>query len=122
MIKVIIIILLTLSTASSAFGADWSVSWTGIDEKHDYQKLADEQEYQFTIARFHCNVSKIALDKIYNDVFERRYLSCSISRDTSVLVDLSYNVRSADYDDARTLVIRDKGKTFIATLFVHQHK
>jgi 3'-phosphoadenosine 5'-phosphosulfate sulfotransferase (PAPS reductase)/FAD synthetase len=123
MIKVQILILLaTLSITLSAFGADWSVGWTGADEKHQYQKITDEQEFQFTMAKFHCKVSKIALDKVYNEIFERRYLSCSISKDTTVSIDLSYNVRSKDYVDAHSLFIDNNGKTSIATLTVIQKR
>jgi 3'-phosphoadenosine 5'-phosphosulfate sulfotransferase (PAPS reductase)/FAD synthetase len=123
MIKVQLLILLaTLSITLSAFGADWSVGWTGADEKNEHQKITDEQEFQFMMAKFHCKVSKIVLDKVYNEIFERRYLSCSISKDTAVSVDLSYNVRSKDYADSRSLVIYNKDKTLVATLIVIQKR
>jgi len=123
MIKVQILTLLaTLSITLSAFGAEWSVGWTGADEKHQIQRITDDQEFQFTMAKFQCKVSKIALDKLSNEIFERRYLSCSISKDTTVSIDLSYNVRSKDYADARSLFIDNDGKTFIATLFVIQKR
>ncbi len=116
----IVIILITLSITLSAFGADWSVSWTDTNEKNHYQKIADEKEYQFTMAKYDCKVSKIALEKIYNEIFERRYLSCLISKDTSVSIDLSYNIKNKDYHEARSLFIDNNGKTFIVTLFVNQ--
>lgn len=120
MIKVQIIILIAaLSTAVAAFGADWSVSWTGPDETNHYQKIADEQEFSFTMTKFQCKVSKISFNKIKNEIFERRYLSCSISKDTSVSIDLSYNVRRKDFHDARSLFIDNNGKTSIVTLFVN---
>lgn len=123
MIKVQILILLaTLSITLSAFGADWSVGWTGAEEKHQYQKITDEQEFQFTMVKFRCRVSKIVLDKIYNEIFERRYLSCTISKDTMVSIDLSYNVKHTDYADARSLIIDNKGKRLIATLMVVQKR
>jgi hypothetical protein len=79
MIKVQILTLLaTLSITLSAFAAEWSVGWTGADEKHQIQRITDDQEFQFTMAKFQCKVSKIAFDKISNEIFERRYLSCSI--------------------------------------------
>lgn len=123
MIKVqILIFLATLSFTLSAFGADWSVGWTGADEKPQYQKIADEQEFQFTMAKYNCKVSKVFFDKIYNEMFERRYLSCSISKDTKVSIELSYNVKSKDYADAHSLFIDNNGKVLIATLAVFQKK
>jgi hypothetical protein len=122
MVKIQLIILLASLSAYtlSAFGADWSVGWTGADGKDHNQLLSDEREYQFTLDKFPCKVSKIALNKIYNEIFERRYLSCSISKNTSVSIELSYNVKSKDYHDARSLFIDRNGKTLITTLFVNQ--
>ena len=116
----IIVVSVILFTTLPAFGADWSVSWTGADNKHHNQKIADEQEYQFTMDKYRCKVSKINLDKIYSEIFERRYLSCSILKDTSVSIELSYNVKSTNYNDARSLFIDKNGKTLITTLFVNQ--
>lgn len=101
-----------------AFAADWAVSWTGTDGKHHSQTIDDEQEFEFTAVKFPCWVSKMNLSKVYKEIFERRTLSCWITKDTVVSTYLSYNVRSKDYMDERSLMIDNNGKKSVVMLIV----
>lgn len=111
-------IFMNLSITSFALGAEWSVSWSGKDDKFQSVTIIDEQELPFTVGRFKCKASKINLDKIYNDVFERRTVSCQMSKDTFVSTDLSYNVKSNTCNDTRALAVYDKDKVYFISLFV----
>jgi len=115
----IMVLLIAFSVSLSSYGAEWSVVWNGTDGKSRNLSMSDDQEYPFTMGRFKCKSSKVILDKIYGEVFERRIISCQVSKDTYVSTDLSYNIKSKICMDTRSLTIFDKDKIYLASLFVN---
>jgi len=107
-----IAILLILSAKSSSFAEElWKVMWNDgprQETKHQ-QEIPFDREYHFVIDKIPCHVSKGTLNKVNDEILESRSLWCSISNDTSVGVDLSYNVKNKNYHDARQLFINKKG-------------
>jgi len=110
--------LMNLLATIPALGAEWSVGWTGTDGRFQQLTMADDKDYQFYMDRFLCKASKITLDNISNEVFERRTVACQVSKDTYVSTDLSYNMNGKTCMDTRTMTIYDKDKIFMASLFV----
>lgn len=110
-----IAILLILSAKSSSFAEEiWKVMWSDgpRQEINHQQEIPFDQEYHFAIDKIRCHVSKGTLNKINDEILASRSLWCSISNDTSVGVDLSYNVKSKNLVEFRTLFIDKKGKNY----------
>jgi hypothetical protein len=116
--KLLMVIMFSYLTSLSAFGAEWLVGWADTGGKNKSIAISDDQEYPFKVGRFNCKASKITLEKIYGEVFEHRYVSCQMSKDTYVSTDLSYNIKSSTCMDTRSLTIYDKDNIYIASLFV----
>ncbi len=105
-------------SATCASGAEWSVGWSGVDGRFQQLSVAGDKDLQFYVDRFLCKVSKITLDNIKDDVFERRTLACQMSKDTYVSTDLAYNLNGKTCTDTRSLTIYDKDKIYLASLVV----
>lgn len=103
--------------STSAFGAEWSVGWNGAGGRFQQLTLTDK-DLQFYMDRFLCKASKVTLDNINDDVFERRTVACHISEDTYVSTYLAYNLKGKTCMDTQSLTIYDKDKVYIASLFV----
>jgi hypothetical protein len=111
-----ITLLMSLSS-TFAFGAEWSVGWSGADGRLQQLTLADK-DLQFYMDRFLCKASKITLDNINDEVFERRTVACQVSKDTYVSTYLAYNLNGKTCMDTQSLTIYDKDKVYVASLFV----
>jgi len=117
--RIILVIILLLSLAATfALGAEWSVGWSGADRGFEQLTMADDKDYQFKVDRFLCKASKISLVNIQNEIFESRFISCQIAKETYVSTDLSYNMNGQTCMDTRSLIIYDIDKTYVASLFV----
>lgn len=112
-----ITMLISLSV-TSAFGAEWSVTWSGADDRVQQLDLASDKDYQFVMDRFLCKASKLTIANIQNEVFERRTVACQVSKDTYVSTELSFNTDGKICKDTRSLTIYDKDKIYVASLFV----
>lgn len=119
MVRVIVAVFLVSFLATTPVsGAEWAVGWSGTDGRFQQQTMADDKAYQFAMDRFICKASKISLDSVQNEIFERRSVACQMSEDTYVSTDLSYNMNGKTCMDTQSLTIYYKDKIYIASLFV----
>lgn len=110
-----ITLLLILSAKSSLFAEEvWTVMWHDGPKQEiaHQQEIPFDQAYHFAIDKIPCHVSKAALNKVDDEILESRSLWCSISNDTSVGVDLTYNVKNKNYHEFQTLFINKKSKIY----------
>lgn len=114
----ILCITMFISLSSTfAFGAEWSVGWSGADGRFQQLTLTDK-DLQFYMDRFLCKASKITFDNINEEIFERRTVACQVSKDTYVSTYLAHNLNGKTCTDTQSLTIYDKDKVYIASLFV----
>jgi hypothetical protein len=107
--QILVFHLLMLSTAF-CFGATWSVHvFGGPDDGYKKRTQNDREGLNFKVDGIPCYLSGTRLDKIDIYIFEMRYLVCNVAKDLSVRIDMSYNVKSSDILDSRSLTLNKNG-------------